>query len=85
MRRVLLLVLGLAAASAAGCGQSNPELIPQSNAEALKQTADEQLGLLDTGNYRRCPGSNERPAPDGSNPWNPGGDTCDPSIIPPGD
>ncbi len=40
MRRVLLLVLGLAAALAAGCGQSNPELIPQANAEALQQTAD---------------------------------------------
>jgi phospholipid/cholesterol/gamma-HCH transport system substrate-binding protein len=52
----------------------------------LKQTADEQLALLDTGNYRRCPGSNERPAPDGSNPWTEGGSiACDPSIIPPGD
>jgi phospholipid/cholesterol/gamma-HCH transport system substrate-binding protein len=51
----------------------------------LKQTAAEQRALLDIGNYRRCPGSNERPAPDGSNPWNPGGDSCDPSIIPPGD
>ncbi|MEZ5154570.1 MAG: MlaD family protein [Solirubrobacterales bacterium] len=51
----------------------------------LKQTPAEQIGALDIGNYRRCPGSNERPAPDGSNPWNPGGDSCDPSIIPPGD
>ena len=48
--------------------------------------------LFDVGNYKRCPGSNERPAPDGSNPWtdpgNPGGEggalNCDPSIIPPG-
>jgi len=49
--------------------------------------------LFDVGNYQRCPGSNERPAPDGGNPFtdpgNPasaGGDlNCDPSIIPPGD
>ncbi len=41
--------------------------------------------LFDIGNYRRCPGSNERPAPDGSNPWTDGGQVdCDPSIIPPG-
>ena len=39
MRRVpLLLVLVLAAL--AGCGQSNPDLIPQSNAQALQDTAD---------------------------------------------
>ncbi|MFN8150494.1 MAG: MlaD family protein [Solirubrobacterales bacterium] len=41
--------------------------------------------LFDIGNYRRCPGSNERPAPDGSNPWTDGGAVnCDTSIIPPG-
>lgn len=41
--------------------------------------------LFDLGNYKRCPGSNERPAPDGSNPWTDGGTVdCDPSIIPPG-
>jgi hypothetical protein len=41
--------------------------------------------LFDVGNYRRCPGSNERPAPDGSNPWTDGGQVdCDTSIIPPG-
>ena len=41
--------------------------------------------LFDIGNYRRCPGSNERPAPDGSNPWTDGGTVdCDTSIIPPG-
>ena len=45
-----------------------------------------------SGNFRRCPGSNERPAPDGSNPFtdanNPaefgGPVNCDPSIVPPG-
>jgi len=36
------------------------------------------------GNYKRCPGSNERPAPDGSNPWAPDGLNCEPSIVPPG-
>jgi len=41
--------------------------------------------LLDTGNTRRCPGANERPAPDGSNPFTDGGTlNCDPSEIPPG-
>jgi carbohydrate-binding DOMON domain-containing protein len=41
MIRVPILVLGaLAAASLAGCGQSNPALIPKSNAQALQQTAD---------------------------------------------
>lgn len=41
--------------------------------------------LFDINNYKRCPGSNERPAPDGSNPWTDGGAVnCDPSIIPPG-
>ncbi len=52
----------------------------------LKQTPLEQMNALDIGNYKRCPGSNERPAPDGSNPWTEGGTlNCDPSIIPPGD
>ena len=38
MRRLPLLVLVVAAL--AGCGQSNPDLIPASNAQALQQTAD---------------------------------------------
>src|SRR5918995_5150452 len=38
MRRLPLLVLVVAVL--AGCGQSNPDLIPQSNADALLQTAD---------------------------------------------
>jgi phospholipid/cholesterol/gamma-HCH transport system substrate-binding protein len=58
----------------------------------LAQTADQQFFTgsagnppLDIGNYRRCPGSNERPAPDGSNPWSEGGAlACDPAIVPPG-
>ena len=49
--------------------------------------------IFDLDNYQRCPGSNERPAPDGSNPFtdpdNPakyGGPLpCDPTIVPPGD
>ena len=55
----------------------------------LATTGDD---LIDIGNYKRCPGSNERPAPDGSNPFldptNPGSEggpvNCDPSIIPTG-
>ena len=35
-----LLLLALVVAALAGCGKSNPELIPASNAEALTQTAD---------------------------------------------
>jgi phospholipid/cholesterol/gamma-HCH transport system substrate-binding protein len=50
--------------------------------QAGDQTSDP---LLDTGNTRRCPGANERPAPDGSNPFTDGGTlNCDPSQIPPG-
>ena len=53
---------------------------------------EEQFNLLDIGNYRRCPGSNERPADDGSNPFldpsNPASEggpvNCDPGIVPPG-
>ena len=34
---------------------------------------------------RKCPGSNERPAPDGSNPFTDNGTlNCDPSEVPPG-
>jgi predicted small lipoprotein YifL len=41
MRRVPPLVPGvLAVAALAGCGRSGPDLIPQSNAQALQQTAD---------------------------------------------
>ena len=41
MTRVPPLVLGwLAVVFLAGCGQSNPELIPQANADTLQQTAD---------------------------------------------
>jgi outer membrane biosynthesis protein TonB len=38
MRRLTLLVLAVAAL--AGCGQSNPKLIPAGNAEAMQRTAD---------------------------------------------
>ena len=33
----------------------------------------------------RCPGSTERPATDGSNPFTAGGFNCDPTQIPPGE
>jgi phospholipid/cholesterol/gamma-HCH transport system substrate-binding protein len=40
---------------------------------------------LTTNQLRRCPGSNERPYPDGSNPFTDNGTlNCDPSQIPPG-
>ena len=46
----------------------------------------DQLNILDLDNLERCPGSNERPAPDGSNPFTDGGSLdCDPSQIPPGE
>jgi phospholipid/cholesterol/gamma-HCH transport system substrate-binding protein len=49
------------------------------------QSPATQRSLLDTGNLRRCPGSNERPAPDGSNPFTEGGTLdCNPNQIPPG-
>ena len=38
-----------------------------------------------SGQNNRCPGSMERPASDGSNPWKPTPDfNCDPSQVPPG-
>jgi phospholipid/cholesterol/gamma-HCH transport system substrate-binding protein len=41
--------------------------------------------LLDTNNLQKCPGANERPAPDGSNPFTDGGTLpCDPTQTPPG-
>ncbi len=49
------------------------------------QTPRQQIAGLDIGNLERCPGSNERPAPDGSNPFTDGGTLdCDPDQIPPG-
>jgi phospholipid/cholesterol/gamma-HCH transport system substrate-binding protein len=40
---------------------------------------------FDINNLRRCPGSNERPAPDGSNPFTDNGTlSCEPSETPPG-
>jgi phospholipid/cholesterol/gamma-HCH transport system substrate-binding protein len=37
---------------------------------------------VSTGRNNRCPGSDERPAPDGSNPFVPAGLDCDPSQRP---
>jgi phospholipid/cholesterol/gamma-HCH transport system substrate-binding protein len=39
---------------------------------------------LETGKVKRCPGSATQAAPDGSNPYQPEGSDCDPSIVPPG-
>ena len=41
MRRVLPLVVAATALLVAGCGQSNPELIPQSSAEDMVAAADQ--------------------------------------------
>src|SRR5690242_12945127 len=46
MRRLVLLALPIALAA---CGQSNPALIPQSNASALQQTADQIQSACDAG------------------------------------
>ncbi|MGI8802927.1 MAG: MlaD family protein [Solirubrobacteraceae bacterium] len=48
----------------------------------LRQAA--LLSTLTTGQRNRCPGSAERPAADGSNPYHPPGFPCDPTQIPPG-
>ena len=50
----------------------------------LRRTLLSSGGLV-TGRNNRCPGSMERPAADGSNPWKPTEDfNCDPRQIPPG-
>jgi phospholipid/cholesterol/gamma-HCH transport system substrate-binding protein len=55
------------------------ELVP----EELRSTVFKQVATL--GQRNRCPGSTERPADDGSNPFKPTDDfNCDPSQIPPG-
>jgi phospholipid/cholesterol/gamma-HCH transport system substrate-binding protein len=47
--------------------------------------SDLQALGLSINNLNRCPGSNERPAPDGSNPFTDNGTlACDPSEVPPG-
>ncbi|MGH2980555.1 MAG: MlaD family protein [Solirubrobacterales bacterium] len=48
-------------------------------------TPAEIEGALDIDNLSRCPGSNERPAPDGSNPFTDNGTlNCNPDEYPPG-
>jgi hypothetical protein len=55
MRHVPTLVLGvLASVVLAGCGQTNPELIPQSNADALKQTADQVASACASGDRSKA-------------------------------
>ena len=53
---------------------------------AHRQSPLQQLGLLDTGNTRRCPGALERDPGDGSTPFGPsnGGPSCDEGDIPVG-
>ena len=47
MRRCLAPLVLVAAAVLAGCGQSNPDFIPQSNADAMTQTADKIQAACD--------------------------------------
>ncbi len=53
----------------------------------VNQTLSNLEGMgLSVDNLRRCPGSNERPAPDGSNPFTDNGALdCEASETPPGD
>ncbi len=49
------------------------------------QTPQAQIAGMSTGNLERCPGSNERPAADGTNPFTENGSLdCNPNQIPPG-
>ena len=57
----------------------NLKLVPQELRDDLTNAVSR------TGQTNRCPGSVERPAADGSNPWKPSPDfNCDPSQLPPG-
>ncbi len=48
-------------------------------------SASSAFGSIDQGNTRRCPGSTERPAADGSSPFTEGGTLdCDPTQLPVG-
>ncbi len=59
----------------------SPSLVPI----PIGNAADLEAAGLDTGNYKRCPGSNERDPGDGSTPFTDGGNlNCDPSQVPPG-
>ena len=52
---------------------------------SFKDILNQPNSPLDIGNLEKCPGANERPAPDGSNPFTDNGTlNCDPSEIPPG-
>jgi phospholipid/cholesterol/gamma-HCH transport system substrate-binding protein len=44
--------------------------------------SQQAFGTAQTGQDNRCPGSSERPAPDGSNPYVPAGFNCDQSQVP---
>ena len=57
----------------------NLKLVPQELRDELSNA------VTRSGQTNRCPGSVERPAADGSNPWKPSEDfNCDPSQLPPG-
>jgi phospholipid/cholesterol/gamma-HCH transport system substrate-binding protein len=59
----------------------SPSLVPI----PIGNKADLENAGLDTGNYKRCPGANERDPGDGSTPFTDGGNLdCSPSEVPVG-
>jgi phospholipid/cholesterol/gamma-HCH transport system substrate-binding protein len=63
---------------------SGPGGTPNLLAPALSTLPQQLASGLKVDYLRRCPGANERPAPDGSNPFTDNGTlACDPSEVPP--
>jgi phospholipid/cholesterol/gamma-HCH transport system substrate-binding protein len=64
---------------------SGPGAIPNPLGLPITTLAGLQSAGLKIGNLNRCPGSSERPYPDGSNPFTDNGTlACNPSEVPPG-
>jgi phospholipid/cholesterol/gamma-HCH transport system substrate-binding protein len=64
---------------------SGPGAIPNPLGLPITTLAGLQSAGLKIGNLNRCPGSSERPYPDGSNPFTDNGTlACNPSQVPPG-
>jgi phospholipid/cholesterol/gamma-HCH transport system substrate-binding protein len=64
---------------------SGPGGIPDVFSTPLTTLPDQLAAGLTINQLHRCPGSNERPSADGSNPFTDNGTlACDPSQVPPG-